>query len=195
MEVQLEIPPELLLQLRLYRTQVGVGRAPVVLSEDVERIEDELNVSIRSDLIAFFAMTGQHIDLVVELTETLREEGMPHRLLAFAEDDEGFYWCVHPQREHLVTYPAGEAAPHSLATLVRRLRIQEAMVRSSAIETNTTDLAVPMLIVGQPQPEKWADHPRFGRGRVVRELEGALELEFSDGRRRRIRADRLSLVA
>lgn len=195
---EIDIAPELLHQLRLYRTQLGVTRDPVVSRADLDRVEAELGTELRPDVVAFLAMTGQHVDVVVELTETLRDEGMRRRLIAFVVDGDGFHWCVQPDREQAITYPLGEAAPNTLAAVVRRLRVQEAMGRSASIATEATDHSTPRIVPAEPPSERWVEHPVFGRGRVLREVvEGraSLEIEFGDGRRRRILTDRLSLVA
>lgn len=198
MEETLDVAPELLNQLRLYRTQLGLTHDPVVSRSDLDRVQAELGVALRPDVVAFLAMIGHHPDVVVELTETLRDEGMRRRLVAFALDGDGFHWCVHPERDLVMSYPIGESAPNTLAAVVRRLRVQEAMGRSASIATESTDQSVPRIAPPDPVSVRWVEHPVFGRGRVLRELidgRASLEVEFGDGRRRRILADRLSMVA
>lgn len=264
----LVVDAKLLEELQLTRAQLGLTGTPCLKQDDVDRLHEELEVTLSDDVLAIFAMLERDIRQVVVLTEELREEGLPATYIAILADPEKFTWCMRKSKNTLTAWPAKTNLPKTLDAIVRRYRVLDA-VEQGEDEDEAPDLdeegfdedldlgddedredgdgegdgegegedgeereereaakeLAPKPKVKPPKPvkkpakkkgptkpkreprpveditpwvvaserkERWVAHPRFGKGRVMREVKDGrhfLEIAFEDGTTRKLLAE------
>ncbi|MEZ4252859.1 MAG: hypothetical protein R3B99_32020 [Polyangiales bacterium] len=264
----LAVDAKLLEELQLTRAQLGLSGTPCLSQDDVDRLHEELEVTLSDDVLAIFAMLEKDLRQAVVLTEELREEGLPSSYVALLSDPEKLTWCLRKGKGTLTAWPAKTNLPKTLDAIVRRFRMLDAVEqqddddeepqldegfdddldlgdedeeRDGESESDgegedgeegdeareereiAKDLAArvkpkpvkrpppkakkkptkpkreprpvedvtPWIVVAEKK-ERWVAHPRFGKGRVVREVKDGrhfLEIAFEDGTTRKLLAE------
>jgi hypothetical protein len=259
---ELAVDAKLLEELQLTRAQLGLTGKPCLSEDDVNRLHEELEVTLEDDVLAIFAMLERDLRQVVVLTEELREEGLPNSYIAILTDPERFTWCLRKGKNTLTAWPAKTNLPKTLDAIVRRFRVIDAVEQQDDDDDDAPELdegfdedldlgdedsedrdedgdddgedredrevaedlapkpkakpikrtpkpakkkaaakpkreprpvehVVPWIVASVRQ-EKWVSHPRFGRGRVLREVKDGrhfLEIAFEDGTTRKLLAE------
>jgi len=265
----LAVDAKLLEELQLTRAQLGLTGTPCLQQDDVDRLHEELEITLSDDVLAIFAMLERDIRQVVVLTEELREEGLPASYVAILADPEKFTWCLRKGKNTLTAWPAKTNLPKTLDAIVRRFRVIDAVEQQGDDDDDAPDLDeegfdedldlgdeedrdedgegdgdgegdedgeareerevakdlapkpkakppkrapkpakkkapakpkreprpvedITPWIVASERKERWVAHPRFGKGRVVREVKDGrhfLEIAFEDGTTRKLLAE------
>ncbi len=195
----------------LEQLNAQLGLPPVVLHrEDLDALEREVGSLVPDGVLALLVAQGRSVGAIAESTQLLNALGatanLPHSkqrraLIAFD------HWGEHPMyfavfeatRDRSST--ALEVWDARAWTSVREFGVHDVpsyvYARYVGIhrEGEPLDLTAPLLeahrltlqvVEAQAAPVRWVEHAKFGRGRVLREADGAWVVEFESGPTRAI---------
>lgn len=208
----LSLSPALRATLRRLRDALGVRGEPLVDVRDLAEVERFVGSVVPDAVIALLLAQGKTIGTVANETGLHRDLGstweppIPKRereaLICFDHWGErplfaiGFgrttergepplvvwdhkKWVAVPEfgLDDVIRYVEGRF------TGIHRDDERAPLVLDLRSPPGSADAAfVPRLVATAPA-ERWVEHPKFGRGKVLREVDGRLEIAFADGSR------------
>lgn len=199
----LEIPEPLKRRLLHLRVLSGTETEPVLQASEVETLMRELHVPLGDAVWALLANGDNRtlrldpkLSMIPDYTEEAHEAGLPRGLVCLGKVPGRFYFGVPPSGATVHLYPLDDEEERQLP-LTQWLDEQIAVMTEVLHEEEDDDLKGRVfqtiteedLAKFQPGVEmkkakgREVTHKKFGKGEILRELEGGekLEVRFEDG--------------
>lgn len=208
----LSLSPALRATLRRLRDALGVTTEPVIDVRDLKEVETFVGSVVPDAVIATLLATGRTIGAVSTETDFHRGFVATWEPRASKRERDALicfdHWGEHPlfvigfRSTRQRSEPALIVWDHKKNVTVPEFGLDDlvryvegrfvGIHRDGERAPLEVDLRsppgpadegfVPRLVVSVPA-ERWVEHPKFGRGRVLREVDGRLEIAFSDATR------------
>ncbi|MEM9071255.1 MAG: hypothetical protein AAGE52_22280 [Myxococcota bacterium] len=207
---QLELPASLKRRLLHLRQLTGTLTPPELPAESVAEVESTLGMTLGDPLLALLAnrddaTLSREIRLrnLASHTRELRDLGGPRGLVGVGRDPAGAYLIACPLMGlwiHEIEFESGitrqrttqEWLDELIAAEIEKLRDIESDEKARVFKVvgeAEVDAFTPAVVVDE-SPKAKVEHPKFGAGEVIQELDAGskLVIRFADGQTRTLLA-------